>query len=335
MTASEAVREGEAPSVKEAERESRRIARSTSTASSAEMVQAPAPAPKADTAVVKKAAARKLAKASDRHHGQGQGRAKTDSRASRKPRQAAHEHAPRSSSSTRTSSRSPTPARPGWSPTLLDLQAAGRAPHVSLTGGSLGSAIIASILQVPARTAVDWSTVSVWWGDERYLPAGDADRNDTQNDAAGLDRLGLDPANVHRVAGPDASDVGRGQRREQYSAAVRGSGGGEFDIMILGVGPDGHVASLFPGHPAQLTTDAIAVAVHDSPKPPPDRVSLTFECLTRSDRVWFLVAGRRQGARRCATASRGRAASCPAPRRCTATRDDLAGRRGSAADLLD
>ena len=174
--------------------------------------------------------------------------------------------------------------------TLLDLQAAGRAPHVSLTGGSLGSAIIASILEVPAHTAVDWSKVSVWWGDERYLPAGDPDRNDTQNDAAGLDRLGLDQANVHRVAGPDASDSAE-DSAELYSAAVRGSGGGEFDIMILGVGPDGHVASLFPGHPAQLTTDAIAVAVHDSPKPPPDRVSLTFECLSRSDRVWFLVAG--------------------------------------------
>lgn len=174
--------------------------------------------------------------------------------------------------------------------TLLDLQAVGREPHLCLTGGSLGSAIITSILEVPAHTAVDWSTVSVWWGDERYLPAGDADRNDTQNDAAGLDRLGLDPARVHRVAGPDASDSAE-HSAELYSAAIRGSGGGEFDIMILGVGPDGHVASLFPGHPAQLTTDAIAVAVHDSPKPPPDRVSLTFECLTRSDRVWFLVAG--------------------------------------------
>lgn len=173
---------------------------------------------------------------------------------------------------------------------LLDAQAAGRDPHVSLTGGSLGSAIIASILEVPAHTAVDWSRVSVWWGDERYLPSGDADRNDTQNDAAGLDRLGLDQERVHRVAGPDSSDSAE-QSAELYSAAVRASGGGEFDVMILGVGPDGHVASLFPGHPAQLTADAIAVAVHDSPKPPPDRVSLTLECLGRSERVWFLVAG--------------------------------------------
>jgi 6-phosphogluconolactonase len=173
---------------------------------------------------------------------------------------------------------------------LLDAQAEGRAPHVALTGGSLGSAIVASVLQVPAHTSVDWSTVSVWWGDERYLPAGDQDRNDTQNDAAGLDRLGLDSALVHRVPGPDSSASAE-ESALAYTATLRGSGGGTFDVMILGVGPDGHVASLFPGHPAQLTQDAIAVAVHDSPKPPPDRVSLTFECLNRSERVWFLVAG--------------------------------------------
>jgi 6-phosphogluconolactonase len=173
---------------------------------------------------------------------------------------------------------------------LLDEQARGREPHVSLTGGSMGSAVIASLVALPGHDAVDWTRVTVWWSDERYLPAGDPDRNDTQNDAAGLRDLGLDPARVHRVPGPDTSESAQ-QSAELYSATVRSSGGGEFDVMILGVGPDGHVASLFPGHPAQLTTDEIAVAVHSSPKPPPERVSLTFECLERSTRVWFLVAG--------------------------------------------
>ena len=116
------------------------------------------------------------------------------------------------------------------------------------------------------------------------------DRNDTQNDDAGLRDLGLDPARVHRVPGPDTSASAE-ESAEAYAAAVRAAGAGEFDVMVLGVGPDGHVASLFPGHPAQQTRDAIAVAVHHSPKPPPDRVSLTFECLDRSARVWFLVAG--------------------------------------------
>lgn len=172
---------------------------------------------------------------------------------------------------------------------LLDAQAEGRQPHVVLTGGSLGSAIIASLLELPAHTAVDWSAVSIWWGDERYLPAGDPDRNDTQNDEAGLTRLGLDPSRVHRVAGPDTSESAEASA-EAYAAAVREQGQGAFDVVLLGVGPDAHVASLFPGHPAQRST-GVAVAVHDSPKPPPDRVSLTFECLSRAERVWFLVAG--------------------------------------------
>lgn len=173
---------------------------------------------------------------------------------------------------------------------LLDAQAQGREPHVSLTGGSLGSAIVASLAALPAREAVDWSTVSIWWGDERYLPSGDPDRNETQNYDAGLGSLGLDPQKVHPVPGPDSTSSAE-EAAEQYAATLRAAGAGEFDVMILGVGPDGHVASLFPGHPAQQTTDAITVAVHESPKPPPDRVSLTFECLRRSERVWFLVAG--------------------------------------------
>ncbi|MFQ6172536.1 6-phosphogluconolactonase [Oryzobacter sp. R7] len=173
---------------------------------------------------------------------------------------------------------------------VLDAQAARGVAHVSMTGGSMGSAIVRSVTQAPGRDAVDWSGVHVWWGDERYLPAGDPDRNDTQNDEAGLSTLGLDPANVHRVPGPDTSGSPE-ESAAAYSATVRSAGAGAFDVMVLGVGPDGHIASLFPGHPASGTTDAIAIAVHDSPKPPPTRVSLTVECLERSREVWFLVAG--------------------------------------------
>ena len=183
---------------------------------------------------------------------------------------------------------------------LLDAQSARGVAHVSLTGGSMGSELVASLGGVPARNAVDWSQVHVWWGDERYLPAGHADRNDTQNDEAGLSALGLDPAKVHRVAGPDTTADAE-ESAHAYSAAVRGSGGGAFDVMVLGVGPDGHVASLFPHHPAAGTTDAIAVAVHDSPKPPPVRVSMTRECLERSREVWFIVSGadKADALRRC------------------------------------
>ncbi len=173
---------------------------------------------------------------------------------------------------------------------ILDAQARSPEAQIALTGGSLGSAIIASLVQVPGRHAVDWTRVRVWWGDERYLPSGDADRNDKQNDDAGLLQLGLDQAKVHRVPGPDSSS-GAEESAAAYARTIREHGQGRFDLVVLGVGPDGHVASLFPHHEAQRTTDAMTVAVHHSPKPPPDRVSLTFECLGRTREVWFIVAG--------------------------------------------
>lgn len=174
--------------------------------------------------------------------------------------------------------------------TIAAAQQQGREVHLTLTGGSMGSAIIAALSQQSGVGSVDFSTVHCWWGDERYLPAGDPDRNDTQNDEAGLTGLGLDPAHVHRVAGPDTSASAE-ESAAAYGEDLRSHGSGMFEVVLLGVGPDGHVASLFPQHPAQRITDAVAIAVHDSPKPPPDRVSLTFPALNRARQVWFLVAG--------------------------------------------
>jgi len=173
---------------------------------------------------------------------------------------------------------------------LGDVLAVRDCVHVALTGGTLGSAILTAAADSPLLGLVDWSRVHVWWGDERWLPAGDPDRNETQNRAALLDRLPLDPTRVHSVAGPDRSPSAE-DSAAAYERELRSHGSGRFDVVLLGMGPDGHVASLFPHHPAQRIHDAIAVAVHDSPKPPPDRVSLTFECLARSREVWLLVAG--------------------------------------------
>ncbi len=174
--------------------------------------------------------------------------------------------------------------------TLCDTLAVREVAHVALTGGGLGSGVLAAAGRSPLVDLVDWSRVHLWWGDERYLPTGDPERNDVQNRAALLDRLPLDPARVHPIAGPDRSADAEASAAA-YAQELRTHGGGLFDLVLLGMGPDGHVASLFPHHPAQRTTEAVAVAVHDSPKPPPDRVSLTFECLDRAREVWFLVGG--------------------------------------------
>ena len=162
--------------------------------------------------------------------------------------------------------------------------------EVALTGGSMGSAVVAAAYESGIAECVDWTKVGIWWGDERYLPAGDPDRNDTQNDEAGLTRLGIPAEHIHRVPGPEANSSLR-DAAAAYEKAIRDHGHGAFDITLLGVGPDGHVASLFPGHPAQQDNSTLALAVEDSPKPPAERVSLSLEALCRSREVWFVVSG--------------------------------------------
>lgn len=182
--------------------------------------------------------------------------------------------------------------------TLVDAQERHTGPvHLVLTGGSMGSAILASLGELPDGSALAWERIHLWWGDERYLPAGDPERNQTQNGEALLDSLPIPPANIHAVAGPDASssaeESAAAYAEQLASECVTGFGGETapaFDVVLLGVGPDAHIASLFPHHPVLAATGTTS-AVHDSPKPPPDRVTMTFSTLGRGQRVWFLVAG--------------------------------------------
>jgi 6-phosphogluconolactonase len=132
--------------------------------------------------------------------------------------------------------------------------------------------------------------VDFWWGDERFVAADSPDRNAGQARRAFLDHVGVDPARVHEAPPTDhAATVD--DAASAYGRELREHGSGAFEVLMLGIGPDGHVASLFPGHPALEVTDAVTVAVHDSPKPPPARVSLTFEALNRSRAVWLVVSG--------------------------------------------
>ena len=173
--------------------------------------------------------------------------------------------------------------------TIGDAIAARGVAHVVLTGGSMGSALLAAIDRLGLACAVDWPVVHLWWGDERYLPVGDPDRNETQNRAALLDALPLDPAHVHGVAGPGVSPSAD-TSAAAYAQALATDGPDLFDVVLLGVGPDAHVASLFPHHDAQRQSGA-AFAVFGSPKPPPTRVTMSFDRLGRSREVWFVVAG--------------------------------------------
>jgi 6-phosphogluconolactonase len=172
---------------------------------------------------------------------------------------------------------------------LADAQAAGAVPQIALTGGTIAEDIHREIARLSPGSEVDWARVVIWWGDERFVAADSPDRNSGQAQTAFLGAVGADPANVHPMpSSDDAADVDAGAAA--YAATLREHGSGEFDVVMLGIGPDGHIASLFPGFP-QLDDDGMTVGVTGSPKPPPDRVSLTFAALNRARSVWFLVSG--------------------------------------------
>ena len=170
---------------------------------------------------------------------------------------------------------------------LADAQDAGRDPHIALTGGTIAVEVHREIARLSPDSGVDWGRVVVWWGDERFVPGDSEDRNARGARADLLDAVGA--TQVHEVPSVgEAADVDAAA--EAYAATLREQGAEQFEVVMLGVGPDGHVASLFPGFP-QLDAEGAAVAVTDSPKPPPERVSLTFASLNRTRATWLLVSG--------------------------------------------
>jgi 6-phosphogluconolactonase len=173
---------------------------------------------------------------------------------------------------------------------LTSMQAEGRTPHIALTGGSIADKIHAEVARQTPGSPVRWDHVEIWWGDERFVPRNDPQRNALQARRTMLDHIPVHPSRVHEIPSSDDADS-PDAAAVMYSDMLRNSGAGDFDVVMLGLGGNGHVASLMPHSPALHVTDQIAVGVTDSPKPPPNRVSLTFDALNRTRETWFVVAG--------------------------------------------
>ena len=179
---------------------------------------------------------------------------------------------------------------------LVDVQSSGRVPSVVLTGGSVADAVHRAVATSPARDAVDWSRVALWWGDERFVAADSEERNDLQARRTLLDQLPLVPERIHAMPWDDGSrdvDAAAASYAVELARAAAPEDHGDvptFDLVMLGMGPDGHVASLFPEQPA-LYDERTVVGVHGSPKPPPTRISMTLPALNRGREVWFMVTG--------------------------------------------
>lgn len=171
----------------------------------------------------------------------------------------------------------------------------GRVAHIALTGGSMGGAVLRSVREHPRAGKIDWSLVHFWWGDERFVPRDHADRNSVQSREALLDHIPVPAENVHEIAGPD-SGLSLDESAAAYAAELArfgddGAAWPSFAVCFLGVGPDGHIASLFPDRDEVTVTDAAVLPVRDSPKPPPERVTLTRPVLNWSKRVWLVLTG--------------------------------------------
>lgn len=193
---------------------------------------------------------------------------------------------------------------------------------VALSGGSAAQPL-GLVLDDPLAEAIDWSRVHFWWSDERFVPAYDTDRNALEARRLLLDKLVADgklpESNIHemaadvrstdeiadamanaeseddavRAAADAANDALLDAAARDYEAELIRELGPKptIDLMILGMGPDGHYASLFPGHDEAKVTDRLAVGVNHSPKMPPLRVSLTAQMIASSRRTWFFAAG--------------------------------------------
>ena len=179
---------------------------------------------------------------------------------------------------------------------LVDAQALRGTASVVLTGGGVGIAALEALRSSTARHAVDWRRVDIWWGDERFVAADDPERNELQAHAALLDALDLDPGRVHpmgALGGPDGDDADAAAARyadELLRAAPADHEVPAFDVLLLGMGDEGHTASIFPESPA-AHDDRTAFGVHGCPKPPPTRVSLGFSAINAAREVWMVVTG--------------------------------------------
>ena len=174
--------------------------------------------------------------------------------------------------------------------TLIDEAGDAGRINVAISGGAVTTSLLPSLL--PQVNQVDWSRVRVWLVDERYVPAGHAERNDDQawegffHAAAGVEFV--------RMPTSDATAPGEGSLDEATAVFAqtwaRLMGRASFDIALIGMGPDGHICSLFPGR-VDMDEASPILAIRNSPKPPPERITVSMPVMRACGEVWLTTAG--------------------------------------------
>ena len=165
---------------------------------------------------------------------------------------------------------------------------------VALSGGSLIKLLCPPLVAEPLRSQIDWAAWHVFWADERYLPLGHPESNYSLARDHLFDHVNIPPSQVHAVETAAADPAAAATAYQATLHRVFQPSPGQlprFDLIMLGMGEDGHTASLFPGHPFLLETERWVAPVFDSPKPPPERITLTLPVINNARQVLFIVAG--------------------------------------------
>lgn len=170
---------------------------------------------------------------------------------------------------------------------LVELQADAAVAELCLTGGRIANAVYARLAEVVGESGFDPGQLELWWGDERFVSSTSPDRNSLQALSLLAGSFPLDPARTHLM--PAAEGVADAQQGAHTYATELGDT--IFDVCLLGIGPDGHTASIFPNHPSFEPTTSTVIGVTDSPKPPSERISLTLAAINRSREVWVFASG--------------------------------------------
>lgn len=168
---------------------------------------------------------------------------------------------------------------------ITSLLASGEDAHIVLTGGTVGIQTLVELAPLVSR--MDLSGLHLWFGDERFVESESPDRNFNQAKDALLSKIPVPPKNIHPMPSVESGPLSAAASAfAQEIEAIAP----KFDIVLLGMGPDGHVASLFPGSTPESHGELV-IAESSSPKPPAERISLSYKALCSANEVWFLVAG--------------------------------------------
>jgi len=162
--------------------------------------------------------------------------------------------------------------------------------HLALTGGTVGIKTLEALAQEPEFAGLDLKRIHFWWGDERYVQENSADRNARQANEALLSKVQIPAANIHEFPATNSGlNVAEAAITfQQEIDDVFGALEPKMNLTILGMGPDGHIASLFPGVDYGSTD---VVSISSSPKPPSERLSFSYELINRSGKIVFVVSG--------------------------------------------